>query len=222
MYISEDRLIILDCAPFLSNPLVKESILNELDELKILILLYNICHTVIAVENLVLNPNFIRLLVCAEMMKSTVKDIAEDYTAKLVFVQNKTDVEDLQIVKLKKKEKIYKTTMKGTNFEDPNFIAVPNFDELNSTKICDQDKAYRCIANFRHQILMGKSKNFVTASQVCLNEKMWLQMVAKAWEMNSSNFFLKKYLTLREKFNLLNHVQINENSKDRNIYYPDE
>ena len=55
------------------------------------------------------------------------------------------------------------------------------------------------------------------------NEKMWLQMVSKTWDSFSNSYFFKKYNNLKEKFNLLNHVSINDGMKyDKNMYYPDD
>lgn len=69
MYITRHRTILLDCSPVLCNPYKKEAILNELDDLKMLIFLLNICNTLIVVEDCGFNLNLMRLLLTAESMK---------------------------------------------------------------------------------------------------------------------------------------------------------
>lgn len=225
LYITEDRLFVLDCGPFLTNQLHKEGILNELDELKVLILLLNICHTLVVVENNYLNPNLWRMLHCADMMKTSLKDVGPDHSAMLMFVKNRAARDE----PLDRMQKIYRNIFRTSDLnisykhaeEAVNYLTFPDLSDFSGDRISDVDKLRQHVLSFRRRALMTKNHNF--ASQIPnFNEKLWLQMVAKAWDANSNNYFLKKYLNLKEKFNLLNHVSINEHSKERNIYYPDE
>lgn len=220
MFISEDRLIVLDCEPFLVNHLHKEYILNELDEIKIIILLLNICHTLIVVENATINPSLMRLLVCAEMMKTQLKELGSDHCAMLTFIQNKAGKEALKPEALERRQHLYQLIMKSTAL-DINFLAFPDVRDFDTNRISDYDTVRQYVLECRKRVLMTKNVNFATQIPI-FNEKIWLQMVAKAWEANGSNYFLKKYLSLKEKFNLLNHVSINDHSKGRSVYYPEE
>lgn len=235
IYITKDRVMVLDCAPLLSNPSYKDYILSELDDLKILTFLFNVCNLVVLVQEKYINPNVVRLIHAAEMMKMSNSSTAEDeHLAKLMLVQNKAGQDHLTTAHTQDMKLVYKTIfqnsningylMQSTNEEEEksvgnvNFITIP---DLRDVARVDRNK--RIVDNFRMQVLM--SRRYATKySQVTqFSEKMWLQSLAKTWDSQASNYFFKKYGNLKEKFNLLNHVSISDGIKyDKNVYYPDD
>lgn len=60
MYITKDRMILLDCSPVLANLQKKDCILSEIDDLKLIMLLFSICHLVIIVQEDLICTNLIR------------------------------------------------------------------------------------------------------------------------------------------------------------------
>lgn len=235
IYITKNRVMVLDCAPLLSNLSYKDYILSELDDLKILTFLFNICNLVILVQEKYINPNVVRLIHAAEMMKIRNSNANEDeHLAKLMFVQNKAGMEQLTTQHSQDMKSAYKTIFQSSNIncyllqssneeqeksvENVNFVTIP---DLNDTR--NQEKIKRVVDNFRMQVFM--SRRYATKhSQVTqFSEKMWLQSLTKTWDSQASNYFFKKYGNLKEKFNLLNHVSINDGLKyDKNVYYPDD
>ena len=90
MYITPDRNILLDCSPLLCNPYKKDCILNEIDDLKMIIFLLNVCHLLIVVEENGVNMNLLRLIQCAEKMKldQEKEATAESYFPNVLFFVN--------------------------------------------------------------------------------------------------------------------------------------
>lgn len=234
MYVSKDRVILLDCEPFLTNFNYNEYVLYELEELKILVFLLSICNVLVVVQDSVINPSLMRLLCCAELMRSSNKEQKEiDRCANVMFVHNKVSKKELDEVNVKKIKSIYKTIfatsklniysnaiIKNSPLDEEfiNYMPFPNVNQFSFEDRFELTRLKQCIANFKYKVRINKNDSISSQTTGQINEKLWLQSVQKSWEANSSNFFLKKYLTLKDKFNLLNHVVIN----DRNVYYPDE
>lgn len=69
IYITGDRLILLDCAPLLCNPYRKDAALSETDDLKLVAFMLSVCQTVLVVDSGAVNLELLRLLQLAELMK---------------------------------------------------------------------------------------------------------------------------------------------------------
>lgn len=110
MFITKDRIIFLDCSPLLCNPYKKDHVLNEIDDLKMLIFLFNVCHLLIVVQDESINMNVIRLLMCAEMMKPNFDRI--EYSANVMFVKNWATTKDFSADHHKQTERLLKLIFK--------------------------------------------------------------------------------------------------------------
>lgn len=108
MYITRHRTVLLDCSPILCNPYKKEAILNELDDLKMLIFLLNVCNTLIVVEDNGFNLHLMRLLLTAESMKVDIyeNDVNERrHSPNILLFKNKCQNRDfLNEAKLRTKQ----------------------------------------------------------------------------------------------------------------------
>lgn len=89
MFITTDRIILMDSAPIMSSRGRKDFIIGELDDLRRIILLLNTCHVLIVMLEDNLNVNFIRLLLCAEMMIQKEQKNTQYLNPNIVFVKNK-------------------------------------------------------------------------------------------------------------------------------------
>lgn len=143
MYITEDRTIVLDCTPLLANSLYKDYIFSEVDDLKILTFLLNICNLLIVVQENYINTNCIRLLNCAELMRNT----TDDDCSKIMLVQNKVNLDQLEEKYVERMKKMYKTAFNKSRLncsvlrsdnedeesasENVNFIPFPDFTKLS-------------------------------------------------------------------------------------------
>lgn len=90
MFITKDRTILLDCSPVLCNQHKQEITLSEIDDLKMIMFLLNVCHKLIVVEDGTdLNLSLIRLIQCAAKMKQDYdRDAADSYSPNVIFVKN--------------------------------------------------------------------------------------------------------------------------------------
>ncbi|XP_017470658.1 PREDICTED: protein SMG9 [Rhagoletis zephyria] len=96
MYITADRLILLDSPPVMCNSYRKDMTTNELDDLRQIISFLTICHLLIVVQDDYFNMNFVRLLQFAELMKPTHdnKPFVSDYFPNVLFVKNRAKRQD--------------------------------------------------------------------------------------------------------------------------------
>lgn len=81
MFVTAERVILLDSSPVLCNPYKKDAVLSELDDLKIISFMLSVCHTVLVVEEEPFNTSLLRLLCCADMMR--LSSLAGDKSEKL-------------------------------------------------------------------------------------------------------------------------------------------
>lgn len=234
VYVTKDRVILLDCEPLLTNFRYNEYILYELEELKLLVFLLNICDLVIVLQDVVINPSLLRLICCAELMLTNKEQKEVDRHANLMFVHNKVSKTELNETNVNQVKSIYKkvfattklniysnattTNNRALDEEFINYVPFPNTNQFSLENFHEMTQLKQCIKNFKYKVRINKNESYTNQTTGQFNEKTWLQSVQKTWEANTNNFFLKKFLNLKEKFNLLNHVVIN----DRNVYYPDE
>lgn len=142
MFITADRTIMLDCAPVICNPYKKELILNELDDLKIVMFLLNVCHTLIVVdEGTALNMPLIRLIQCAEKMKLDYdrENGTEAYSPNVIFVKNKCDNRDFLSSRQHEVNAIFKHLFKDSKLRIATDIyfdgAITNVKSLTQRKV---------------------------------------------------------------------------------------
>uniref|UniRef100_A0A2M4CZK8 Protein SMG9 n=1 Tax=Anopheles darlingi TaxID=43151 RepID=A0A2M4CZK8_ANODA len=83
MFITEDRLVLLDYTEPMIGQIRKDFIQHEQDELKRMMLLLKICHVLLIVQEEYYNIRIMRSLVCAKMMSQNIDPM------KFVFIRNK-------------------------------------------------------------------------------------------------------------------------------------
>ncbi|XP_075155239.1 protein SMG9 [Haematobia irritans] len=91
LFITSDRMILLDTPPVMVNAYKKDMITNELDDLDGIITLMSVCHLVIVVQDDYFNLSFMNMLRFAELMKPSqdVKPFLHDYFPNVLFVKNR-------------------------------------------------------------------------------------------------------------------------------------
>lgn len=96
MFITGDRLILLDSPPVMCNSYRKDMTTNELDDLRQVISFLSVCHLLIVVQDDYFNMNFIRLLQFAEIMKPSHdnKPFVSNYFPNVLFVKNRAKRQD--------------------------------------------------------------------------------------------------------------------------------
>ncbi|XP_073829177.1 protein SMG9 [Musca autumnalis] len=93
LFITSDRMILLDTPPVMSNAYKKDLINNELEDLDSIITLMSVCHLLIVVQDDYFNLSFLNLLRLAELMKPSAPDIKPsflpEYFPNILFVKNR-------------------------------------------------------------------------------------------------------------------------------------
>ncbi|XP_013100773.1 protein SMG9 [Stomoxys calcitrans] len=91
LFITSDRMILLDTPPVMSNAYKKDMITNELEDLDSVIMLMSVCHLIIVVQDDYFNLSFLNLIRFAELMKPSqdVKPFLHDYFPNVLFVKNR-------------------------------------------------------------------------------------------------------------------------------------
>ncbi|KAM7347965.1 protein SMG9 [Cochliomyia hominivorax] len=116
MFITSDRMILLDTPPVLSNAYKKDMTNNELEDLGSIICLMSVCHLLLVVQDDYFNLNFLNLLRFAELMKPSqdVKPFLHDYFPNILFVKNKAKRLDFTPVSLACQDQMYKAFFKDS------------------------------------------------------------------------------------------------------------
>nr|CAG4649730.1 EOG090X0EPT [Scapholeberis mucronata] len=163
-YVTEDRVIWLDCQPLLSpaiaerelasnhsKDIFKENLskldsscigtLMEVQSLQLLSFLYCVCHILLVVQDSLGDPNLIRLLQTAEMLKPNLanEDSVIDHMPHLVTVYNRAQQSDLVPDMLKQTCKFYKMAFKKSRFQitsDQFLESIHPNEDVNFVFLC--------------------------------------------------------------------------------------
>ncbi|XP_046453307.1 protein SMG9-like [Daphnia pulex] len=227
-YVTEDRVIWLDCQPLLSAAIAEREIVAnyskdtykenlpklesscvgtsmEVQSLQLLSFLYCICHILIVVQDSLGDPNLIRLLQTAEMLKPNLasEDSVVDHMPHLVTIYNRAQPSDLVPEMLKQTHKFYKMAFKKSRlqisseqFSDSfktddgaNFVSLLDWTSAN-----DQWTSYEeTIPQLKAKLLALPRHSFGPAG---LTEKSWFSFAIKAWEAVRKSTLMMEYARL--------------------------
>ncbi|CAG9826605.1 unnamed protein product [Diabrotica balteata] len=130
IYVTPNRLILLDCQPISSVSVLEELIKSEtkrtnlvsefiplensgeIQGLQLTTFLMSVCHVLILVQDWFLDSNVVRFLHTAEMLKPTIpnpEDEITDHFPHLMIMHNRAQMEDFSPSKFKTMQQVYKT-----------------------------------------------------------------------------------------------------------------
>ncbi|XP_037934406.1 protein SMG9-like [Teleopsis dalmanni] len=114
MFITSDRMILIDSPPLMCNSYKKDMVSNELDDLCQIISFLSVCHLVIVVQDNYLNINFLRLLQFAAEMKPKQENppFLSDYFPNIMFFINRANRFDFAINQKKRVDNTLKLFFK--------------------------------------------------------------------------------------------------------------
>nr|CAG4646614.1 EOG090X0EPT [Macrothrix elegans] len=207
-YVTNDRIILLDCQPLISAAIAEKELATlsskdsykdslskvdsscvgtsvEVQSLQLLSFLYCICHVLIVVQDSLADPNLIRLLQTAEMLKPNLAgdDSVVDHMPHLVVLYNRAQPSDLVPEMLKQTYKFYRLAFQKSrllitseafakyqngdrNEQAVNFMPLLEWDATD-----DQWLNYReAIPSLKKTLLALPRHSFGPTS---LNEKTW-------------------------------------------------
>ncbi|CAD7087265.1 unnamed protein product [Hermetia illucens] len=218
MFITKDRMILLDCPPVLCNSYRKDATLNELDDIKLLIFILTASHLVIVVQDDYFNLNLIRLLQFAELAKPNPdnKCFIADYFPNMLFVRNNGKRIDFLAEEKVKKQAILRHFFKRSHLK----IYVGQWDKQKKGR---QEGGERCvnyfvfpevksdalnayhpslelvIADLRNRVYMSP-RNQMYNGNTELTEGLWFELISST-ASNKRNFFLSAYEDIRRSHN---------------------
>lgn len=138
IYVSSNRVIFLDCQPFLSvavlddlieseskrTNLVSEFIplenSGEIQGLQYTAFLMSVCHILLVVQDWFFDSNVIRFIQTAEMLKPTISNPEDEYSEHLphlIMVQNRAQMADFTPKQFKIMQKVYQTLFQKTKLQ---------------------------------------------------------------------------------------------------------
>ncbi|XP_034934513.1 protein SMG9 [Chelonus insularis] len=205
-YVTKNRVIYLDTQPILSSAVMTTATSTlehyastdynlELQSLQFTAFLYSICHIIIFVQDWFVDPNLVRFLQTAEMLKpSSTSNLDQDYAEyypHILFLHNKAEIDDFRPETQKIMTDFYTkvfATSKLQIHSGLDMSSYPTEGQLNLfliPKICPEsepimhDNEKDLIEKLRNKI-HGVSRNSLTPST--LTEKNWYHYASKVVE----------------------------------------
>lgn len=219
MFITTDRLILLDTSALCFNPQRRDFMVNETEDLKQLILLQKTCDIIICVYDDYHCINLLRLLITAEEM---IQDQQLNHHPAILFVKNRTGPgPDLEPSMTEIYQKMFtesqlkfliKTFVDSPEINptmDPSIIPVPKPKaQINQISIPDianrsvrlNNEIDAIIKDFRERILMMERKQRITSDLEPFTEKKWALLFSSTIDQCKTDYFLRRYENLRERF----------------------
>lgn len=237
MYVTRNRIIYLDTQPIMSpsvnvkllqqqdSNLVKkyqhsdypiESTDVEIQSLQLITFLFSICHVVLFVQDYWLDPDLIRFLQTAEMLKpstpTALDEAIVEYFPHIIFLHNKAQPSDFEPRRMKEMQDIYCKTFSHSRLQFQTGFGLAN-GEINPALSVDscgelmnlfllpemnggsaQYKGHSgfqdLILHLRRQIL-STPKTPLTHSS--LTEKNWFHYASKVWDGIKKSTFFNEY-----------------------------
>ncbi|RZC32580.1 hypothetical protein BDFB_002103 [Asbolus verrucosus] len=138
LFVTSNRVILLDCQPFMSVSVLDELVQSEnkrsnivsefiplensgeIQGLQLTAFLMSVCHVLIVVQDYFFDSNVVRFLQTAEMLKPThsnPEDELNDHFPHLLLIQNKAQMEDFSPRKFKTIQEIYNSLFQKTKLQ---------------------------------------------------------------------------------------------------------
>ena len=226
MFITTDRLILLDTSALCYNPQRRDFMVNETEDIKQLILLQKTCHVIICVYDDYHCINLLRLLITAESM---IQHQQLNHHPTILFVKNRTGPgPELEPPMTEIYEKMF--TGSKLKYLTETFIEIPEVNpimnpsiipapppkaQINQLSIPDianrsvrlSNEIDATIKDFRERILMMERNKRITPDMEPFTEKKWAQLFSTTIDQCKTDYFLRRYENLRERF----HQQVDGN-----------
>jgi protein SMG9 len=235
LLVTSNRVILLDTQPMLSASVMDRLVQQEnkkftgtdfastenameIQSLQLAAFLLSVCHVVILVQDWFFDPNLVRFLQSAEMLKPSTPTTSQDeeiieYFPHLLFLQNRATTTDFSPAQVKLMQTVYNRTFLRSrlqiqsgmgiatgniiNFLNPatcgeaiNLFLLPEIGETEeATHYRGHPGFSELLSKLRNQI-HGVTRHPITHSM--LSEKNWFHYASKVWEgVKKSSFFLE-------------------------------
>uniref|UniRef100_A0A034WE58 Protein SMG9 n=1 Tax=Bactrocera dorsalis TaxID=27457 RepID=A0A034WE58_BACDO len=228
MFITGDRLILLDSPPVMCNSYRKDMTTNELDDLRQIISFLSVCHLLIVVQDDYFNMNFIRLLQFAEIMKPTQdnKPFVSNYFPNVLFVKNRAKRQDFTTSQKERMDRMLRALFKDSQLRiykgqtaeqqkqkktrptererQINTFLLPEVDE-NHDNSTFHKPLREIIDEFRSLVFMTPRNDMYTGASE-LTEAIWFELLTKLTQ--DTQQFFNTYEEIQRKHLEMGNVHI--------------
>lgn len=180
MFITLDRIIVLDTSPLLANVQRRDMMVSECDDLKMLMILLQLCHLVLVVHDGFPDMQIVRLVKVADQMIPNNMSHRPIY----YYVGNR----------LQPGTKIME--MDPRLHEGVN-LTVPN---LHHHGVFMHHDVYQVIQDLQERVFMSARRSMLDLDEEVFTEKVWKERLISVMEQMKNDYFLRKYEALRDKF----------------------
>lgn len=220
-YISKNRIIYLDTQPILSGLVTDYSVcfdqkktatdfVNtdsnlELQSLQFAAFLFSVCHVIIFVQDWFMDPNLVRFLQTAEMLKPSSTTIMDqdyvEYYPHVVFLHNKVGLQNFMPSIIDQMKEFYNKVFSSSRLQTHSGIDMSHCSTENGLNLflipsrkeedmifCENEKSL--IDKLRTKI-HGVTRNLMTPS--VLTEKSWYHYVSKVMEAIKKSHLSSEY-----------------------------
>ncbi|XP_020293561.1 protein SMG9 isoform X2 [Pseudomyrmex gracilis] len=210
-FVTKNRVIYLDTQPIFSGSLIDYSasfdqkkasvdFVNtefnlELQSLQFAAFLFSVCHVILFVQDWFVDPNLLRFLQTAEMLKPSSTTIMDqeyvEYYPHLVFLHNKAELQDFKPDTIDKIKKFYDKLFSTSKLQTHSGINMGNCSTesglnlfLIPSRTNDEEKIFyeseKSLIDKLRTKIYGVTRNPMTPS--VLTEKSWFHYVSKVME----------------------------------------
>ncbi|XP_017888871.1 protein SMG9 [Ceratina calcarata] len=221
-FVTKNRVIYLDTQPILSGSTIDHSATYEqkksttdfvntetnleLQSLQFAAFLFSVCHVIIFVQDWFVDPNLIRFLQTAEMLKpSSTSNMDQDYVEyypHIVFLHNKAELQDLTPHSMEKVKEFYSKVFSSSRLQTHsgldmsnhsmetglNLFFIPRIASEEESPMRQNEK--KLIEKLKIKI-HGINKNPMTPSS--LTEKNWYHYVSRVMEAIKKSHLSSEY-----------------------------
>ncbi|OAD57874.1 Protein SMG9 [Eufriesea mexicana] len=219
-YVTKNRVIYLDTQPILSESTIDYSIsydqkksatdfINtetnlELQSLQFAAFLFSVCHVIIFVQDWFVDPNLVRFLQTAEMLKpASTSNMDQDYVEyypHIVFLHNKAELQDFTPHSMEKE--FYSKLFSSSRLQTHSGLDMSNYSMeaglnlffipriINEEEFTMRQNEKKLIEKLKTKI-HGVNRNSMTPST--LTEKNWYHYVSRVMEAIKKSHLSSEY-----------------------------
>ncbi|XP_011301214.1 protein SMG9 [Fopius arisanus] len=222
-YVTRNRVIYLDTQPILSCSVMDASVSSfeqkknsadfvnteqnrELQSLQFMAFLYSICHVIIFVQDWFVDPNLVRFLQTAEMLKlPSTSNLVQDYVEyypHILFLQNKAEIHDFLPSTIETMKNFYNKVFASSRLQihsgldmsisstggQLNLFLIPSIKSEETPKF---HESYNDLIERLRIKIHGVSRHPMTPAT--LTEKNWYHYVSKVIEALKKSHLSSEY-----------------------------
>lgn len=180
MFITADRVILIDCSPFLFNVQKRDMMVSELDDIRTCMVLLKICHLLVVANDGFPDLSVLRIINLAELMTSN----ESKHRPLFASVANKI-------------QPGRKTLQMDERIFDSTHLIIPDLNHPSVEIHHDVDEIKQ---KFQETVFMMKRWPLIESGEAFTEQKWGQLLVTSVDQIKKGDYFSRKYEALRDKF----------------------